>query len=468
MGLIQYFKEVPELKQQVGKLQKQLRQTQHTIDILTATEDDSTGAYKGNEYRTYRKAISGINKKYNANDKWGCFQTGNIVDLRAAFIISMGINVSAKDKEKDASRELQWAKDFIEYNDLDKEIVHEFAKEAELEGKILLKISLEDTPELEKYKPYEGKMASVRFVSWLDKNYTVETEEDDYLDFKKVSWNAKGNVKAGNLKREQFVYKKFGGRISEPNTARSKAMKCLTQIDNLDKALRDWREINRIFAAPILYMECETENDVKAALDLLDNRNVKIKKALAGTGKLQYITFDITNIDSLEKEILTNAKMISGTTGVSVQYLGLVELLKNRSTGDDQREMLASATVKERQTWEGAYEELVSKAMNLFNEEVYKQKPRQRLNPDLIKISIPVITKEHWDHLEKVLLPAVMAGKLSDVFFLEQLPGMNVEEELGRKKEKEESDLERIKKENEDLRNQNEEEKNLFKGEEEE
>ncbi|MFW6124459.1 MAG: hypothetical protein ACOC5G_04490 [Acidobacteriota bacterium] len=464
MGLIKFFKdakEVQTMREEMGKLRAK---TQHMIDILTATESDEAGAYKSNEYRTYRKAVSAINKKYNATDKWGCFQTGNIVDLRAAFIISMGINVSAKEKEADAEKELQWTKDFIDYNDLDKEIVHEFAKEAELEGKILLKIDIEKTPQIEKYKPYDYQMATVRFVSWLDKNYQIETEEDDYLNYKEVKWDAKGDSREGKLPREQFVYKKFGGRISEPNMARSKVMKCLTQIDNLDKALRDWREIDHIFASPILYAECETEDEVKAILKQFDNKNFKLKKFLAGTGKLSYLVFDIKGVEALEKEILTNTKMISGTTGISVQYLGLVELLKNRSTGDDQREMLASATIKERQTWEGAYEELITKAMNLFNEKAYKQKST-KLNPELIKVSIPTVTKEHWEHLEKVLMPANMAGKISDEFFLEQIPGMNVEEELNRKKEKEKSEMDRIMKENEDLKAEKEESE-LFGGNE--
>ncbi|GAG46517.1 unnamed protein product, partial [marine sediment metagenome] len=236
----------------------ELVKMQHTVDILSATDDDDTGAYKGNEYRTYRKAISAINKKYNGTAKWGVLQTGNIIDLRAAFIISRGIKVSVKEKGIDAKREIKWAKDFLEYNDLDKEMVQEFAKEAEIEGKILLKIDMDKTSEdVEKYKEYGYQMVATRYVSWTDKRYMVITPEDDYKKYEKVEWTAGGEP--GELTEDQFVYKKFGGRVNQPNVAQSKTMKCLTQIDNLDKALRDWREINRIFGGPILYMECETK-----------------------------------------------------------------------------------------------------------------------------------------------------------------------------------------------------------------
>ena len=444
MSMVQYFKDAHQThvyKKKLGQANVKIREM---IDIMSGMEDEDIGAYKGNEYRTYRKAIHAINTKYNGTAKWGVLQTGNIVDLRAAFIISRGIKVSARDKDKPADNEIAWAKLFLEYNDLDKEIVQEFAKEAELEGKILMKIDMEKTPDEEKFKDCDFKMVAVRYVSWLEKKYTVVSAEDDYKKYLKVEWEGKGSTGKKELKADQFVYKKFGGRINDPNTAQSKVMKCLSQIDNLDKALRDWREIDRIFAGPIMYMKCEDKQEVDKALTALAGKDFKIKKILAGTGELTYVTFDIKGVESLEKEIITNAKMISGTTGVSVQYLGFVELLKNRSTSDDLREMLSSATVKERATWEGAYEELLTKGMNLFNKVVYAQKEAtgKKLNPALIKVNIPVITKQHWANLEKVWLPAVIAGKITEELFLEQLPDVDIDEELSRKEKADESELE--------------------------
>ena len=454
MGLIQFFKDAKDV-QAMRKEMGQLRaKTQHMIDILSGTEDDDTGSYKGNEYRTYRKAINAVDKKYNGTAKWGVLQVGNIIDLRAAFIISRGLKISAKEKGVDASREIKWANDFIDYNDLDKEMVQEFAKEAEIEGKILLKIDMDKTPEVEQYEDYEYNMVAVRYVSWLDKKYEVKVDENDYQKYKKIEWHPSGNdKKAGTLTEDQFVYKKFGGRINDPNTAQAKVMKCLSQIDNLDKALRDWREINRIFAGPILYYQCHEKEEVNKALEALEDKNMKIKKVFAGHGVLMYSNFDIKGVESLENEILTLAKMISGTTGISVQYLGLVELLKNRSTSDDMREMLSSSTVKERATWEGAYEELITKAMNLFNKIVYKQKSEvKKLNPSLIKVSIPVITKQHWQNIKDVWLPAAVAGKITKELFLEQLPDVDMDEELKREEEREASELEQIKSENKDLK----------------
>ncbi|KKK57976.1 hypothetical protein LCGC14_3049070, partial [marine sediment metagenome] len=338
-----------------------------------------------------------------------------------------------------------------EYNDLDKEMVQVFAIEAEKEGKILMKIDMDKTPEIDKFKEYKFQMVVVRYVSWLDKKYTVIADLEDYKRYRKVEWTGE---KVGSLDENQFVYKKFGGSISDPNQAQSKIMNCLTQIDNLDKALRDWREINRIFGGPILYMKCETDKEVVKSLTAFDNKNFKLKRILAGTGELKFITLDIGGVGSIEKEAIMIAKMISGTTGVSVQYLGLVDLLKNRSTGDDMREGLSSATVKDRAIWEGAYEELISKAMNLFNKTIFKQKEAtgQKLTPGLIKVTIPVITQQHWANIEKVFFPAAVANLISQELYLEQLPNVDVQEELDRQSENEEIEIERIRKENEDLK----------------
>ncbi len=452
MGVIQFFKDAQNVQAMKGEMGKMRVKTQHLIDILSATDIDNTGSYKGNEYQSYNKAITAIDKKYNGTAKWGVLQTRNIIDLRAAFIIARGIKISVKEKGTEADKELQWTKDFLEYNDLDKEMVQVFAVEAEIEGKILMKLDMDDTPELEKYKPYGFRMPVVRYVSWLTKRYTVVPDEDDYKKYKEVIWRAAEKGENVTLTEGQFVYKKFGGRINDANQARSKVMNCLTQIDNLDKALRDWREINRIFGGPILYALCKNKQEVTAAKEAFNDTNFKIKRILAGTAELKFITLDIGGVASIEKEILTNAKMISGTTGVSVQYLGFIDLLKNRSTGDDQRESLSSATVKDRATWEGAYEELIAKAMNLFNETVNPQKSDNvKLTPGLIKVTIPVITKQQWDNIKDIWLPAVVAGKVSQELFLEQLPDVDVQEELDRQAATEETELERIKKENEDL-----------------
>lgn len=440
-------------KGRVTKLEGQVHKLQMLVkdDILSMI--DVAAGYKGNAYPSYGEAVAEIDRKYNGTADWGVIQTGNIIDLRAAFIIGDGITISEKKGTGGAEKELEWTKQFLEYNDLDKEVVQEFAKEAEIEGKIALKLALEKDKDKDAEEGKEELKVSVRFISWADKKYTVKTNPQDYLDYQKLIWTGTGDHKSETLEANEFIYKKFGGRINKPNEAAPKIMKCLTQVENLDKALRDWRLINHIFAGPILFAECKDDSEVESALAALADKNFKIKKILAGTFKMSFLSLDIKGVESLENEIVDLIKMISGATGMPVHFLGFAELMSNRSTSENLMEMINAATTKERQTWIGAYEEVIKKGMVMHNAALNAQMSKGRqLDPNKIKVDIPTITKEHYDRIEKIFLPACLGGKLSDEAFLGMIPGFDVKAELERRKAQEEIELKKVKEENESLK----------------
>ena len=452
---VQFMKrKVASQKGRITKLEDNVHKLQHLIkDDMLALTDAATG-YTSNPYPTYESAVAEIDRKYRGTADWGVLQSGCIIDLRAAFIVGDGLIVSAEGDE--AEKELEWVENFLEYNDLDREVVQEFAKEAEIEGKIALKLALEEDKEEDEEVDEEKKKwkVSVRFISWLDKKYKVETNPQDYLDYQKLAWKASGDTKAETLEAKEFVYKKFGGRIMNPNEAAPKIMKCLPQIEGFDKALWDWRNINHIFAGPVLYAKCEDDKEVNLMLNAFNDKNFKLKKILAGTAEMSFIKLDIGGVASIEKELADLAKVISGATGIPVHWLGFVDLMSNRATAEDLINMINGATTKERQTWIGAYEEVIKKAMVMWNNAAKKGMSKdEQLDPDKIKVDIPIITKMHYDRLEKIFLPAVIAGKISDEAFLAMLPGFDVKVELERKEKKEQSELEQLKGENEDLKN---------------
>ena len=459
-------RKVASQKGRITKLEDNTRKLQHLVKDSVLSLLDATTTYQSNSYPSYQSAVTEINKKYIGTADWGVLQTGSIIDLRAAFIVGDGMIISDKEPGEEPSAELEWVEEFFRYNDLDKEVVQEFAKEAEIEGKIALKLAIEEDKEEDEKVDKEKKKykVSVRFISWLDKKYKITTNPQDYLDYQKLEWEKTGLHKGETLDAKEFVYKKFGGRIMNPNEAAPKIMKCLTQIESLDKAERDWRHINHIFAGPILYAECEEQKEVDAFMDALNDKNFKISKVLAGTAKVTFIKLDAGGIDSIEKEIVSLVKLISGTTGIPVHFLGFVDLMSNRATAEDLINMINAATTKERQTWIGAYEEVIKKAMDMWNNAAEKGMSKEKqLDPDKIKVDIPIITKMHYDRLEKIFLPACIAGKISDEAFLAMVPGLDVKAEMERKKKKEESEMESLKQEMDGLKTVNLE-KDLLRG----
>lgn len=432
MGFLQMYKDqrqIRSINQQNQILREQNRilsaqNVQFSKQILSLTEDDPK--FKSNTYKDYKSAVQEISNKYNALSSWGVFQTGSIIDLRAAFIISEGIKVTAKVKGQ-AKAEIDFCTRFLEYNDLDKEVAQEFAKEAEIEGKILLRLFWEETPGI----------PSVRFISWTTKGYEIKTDPKDYLDYLKAEW--KEDDKQIVIEAPDFVYKKFGGRVNEPNTAAPKIMKCLNLIEDLDKALRDLREINRLFTSPLLWVKFATSQDARKAQEDLDKANWKIRKGLCTNGEVNFAQPNISGIASLEKEIMIRAKMISGSTGIPVHYLGLPELLANRSTSDNLYDLVYASTLKERKIWEGAYQEIIAKAMTMTNAKTGSDQLSTKLDPEKITVSIPFYSRQTWEQIEKVLLPLSLAGKISDELILSKIPNIDAEEEIERKTKEKES-----------------------------
>ena len=427
MSIFSRIRENKSLRRELESAQAQNAKYLEVQEILTQKiiHDTEYGqSYVGNEFRDYPKAVAAIADRYNCRAAWGNLQTGVCVDLRAAFVLGEGVKVVHTTKtRKEAQRELDWCRDFFEYNGFDGEMTQEIAKEAEIEGKIALRIKYDVEP----YKAWPG-MITTRYVSWLSKRYKIEADPSDYLWYKRLFWEATGTDPGGSIPEEEFVYKKFGGQLNKPNEAQPKLMRCLTQIDRLDKALRDWREINHLFASPTAVLKLVNPAEVPKVRADLDKMNWKIGKFLTTTGEFMLVGADMQGVESLRHEIETNVKMISGATGIPIHYLGLLDLLKNRATGDNTRELVMAATARERMIWRGAFEELIVKAMVMFNQSAYGQKSI-RLDPYKVRVEIPLITQDHWDHIERVLIPAAAQGIISKEHVAAQIPGVDLESE---------------------------------------
>lgn len=439
-----------ELERTASAFTEYRRQTDATISemasrILNPPTDDLAGEYGGNRYATYPEQVRALTEKYAATAKWGCLQTGNIIDVRAAFIVGAGLKLRAKEKSTEAKRALEFCQAVLDFNNFQREMLQELSKEGELEGKLLLKLFT-----VQPEKPVVGpngtefpSMVSIRHIPWGSAKYKIETKSDDYMKYTLATWDPGDGSETIKLGAPDFVYKRLGGRVSKPNDTPPKAAKCLTQIEDLDQALRDWREINRIFAAPTPHVETQTAEDAAKMQAQVDKLNWKIKKFFAHTGTFAYASPGMEGVASIEREIITLAKMISGTTGVPVHFLGLPDLMSNRATADNLFELVFAATQKEREIWKGLLAELVDKAIEKYN-------TASKLTPiktGLVEIDIPFISREQWERLEKVWLPLYNAGAIPLQVLLSKVPDIDAEAVAQEMEKEKASEFERIKQE---------------------
>jgi hypothetical protein len=387
-------------------------------DVVTAQK--ATQTYVGNAYQTYQKVITELAKKYEGKAEWGTLQTGNIIDVRSAFIIGQGLTIAPADPEdKDFadSSEKEFIDKFLDFNDLDREMCQELAKEAEIEGCILFDLSWDAVAET----------VRLNYISRVDTKYTITTAPLDKFDYIQASWTPTEDSKPIVLEKEKFVYSRFGGRVHKQNEPYPKVGKALNEIDSIARALRDWREINHLFAAPVPTIEAKDEASAKAIDAALGGMNWKIRKqiVMAG-GKMVFAQPNLQGgSEALEKEIVALAKMISGTTGVPVHFLGLPDLMSNRATADNLMELVSASTSKERQIWIGTYEEMISKAIAIYNAESKFTK----LDPERATVSIPFVTAAAWQLIKDVWLPMFLANSITLKTFLKQVPGIKAEEE---------------------------------------
>lgn len=394
-------------------------------DVTTVTNLDTR--YKGNAYPSYDEAVEELIEKYEGTADWGVLQTGNIIDLRAAFIAGAGLKIFPKDATADpAENEMEFAEAFLDANSLEREMVQEFAKEAELEGRFLGELR------------WDGEKGQVilRFLSWSELGYKIKAVVGDYAKFESVIWQE--NSLPRSLDAAHFVYARFGGRVTKADKPYPKVGKCLTQIDDLDKALRDWREINRLFAAPVPDVEYAEADQAKKGHEAADKMNFKVRKMFHHTGTFTFKSAPMDGATSIENEIITKAKMISGTTGVPVQFLGLPDIASIRSSESaNTAELVSAATQKERLVWKGVYREIITKAMAIWNQESGKTK----LDPSLVTVDIPYITADHWNRIRDIWLPLYTGSAISQATLLSQVPGIDVQAELDAKAEREQKML---------------------------
>lgn len=398
----------------------ELQQMYYEMQIVLADIQNSSTVATGNPYKEYKSAIKELARKYEGIADWGCYQARSIIDVRSAFTIGNGIQVVERDQKTGESKpeqkgtfqkEMDFINSFLQHNDIDEEGAQEFAKEAELEGRVLFKL----IPNLEK------KQIDLRFLSYSDLGYEVKSAPDDYKVYESVEYHkSNGEVV---LNSGEFVYKKFAGRANKVNDLMPKTATVLRVIEDLDKAMNDLRAINNLFASPTPHFDCEDETSARNLNKTLKSTNWKVGKFIA-TAKVKFamVGADASGVDSIVKEITNCVKIISGTTGIPVHFLGLPDLMSNRSTSTDMFELIVAQTNKERRTWVGCYEEIFTRAMQMSND-----KFGTTFNTEAISCDIPQITAAKLKELTEIWLPLFVANVVDLDFMLSMIPDADPE-----------------------------------------
>ncbi len=449
MALRDVFKRVPPREDsKVQALEGMVSDLQHAVELFQS-ESIKTKTYVGNSYRSYEAQVLETSRKYEGRASWGNQLTKTIVDLRSAFTIGAGVKaVAAEGAKGDAKPELEFIRGFMRENGLDAETPQDWAREGEIEGRVLIGLSsapiTEDTAQegspdaILKSANREARLIRARFISWTHNGYTVHSAPDDYATLKKVVYkpgagpeasNSQAPQKAVTLGPTEFVLAKFGGRTHNISQTPTRVGMVLSLIEAIDKALRDWREINHLYASPTPYFEAEEKAAGDSVYTKLKAINWRIGRFLVlAKAKFSLVSPDLSGgTDSLKEEILKAASQVSAAVALPIHYFGFPEQMSNRSTADSLMEVVLAGTQKERIIWGGAYTELFRKAI-LFHNRVNKK----TLDPDAVRAEIGEITQVQLHTLKDVWLALYTEQAISRETLLEKIPGIDVDAELKR------------------------------------
>lgn len=322
--------------------------------MLTALRVGTSIPGTVNAYNTYESQVGETYRKYNSFASFGCQQARAVVDLRVAFICGEGISVSVKDENTS-----KWIEDFLEKNKLDGTNFINAVKGSEMAGQSLF---------LLKPTTWQGDEL---YIKSLRIPYQITTPyRPVYSDPL-----AKDEVMSIMIKREgmwvnagfnNFVYVRTGGDDANSEGPVTKVGVILTDLENYDRAIKDMRRNNHIFARITPNFQTKTSQETGSTVKWLTEKKWKLGEAVVGTAEFEYKTPKGGAHENLETELAATIKTISGVTGIPVHWLGYVDLMSNRATAESLYELIKNKTIIERSEWESSLRTLIIMAQELY------------------------------------------------------------------------------------------------------
>lgn len=411
MGL--FDKRTKKLERELGLVKEILIQassegSKSQVDIeslLTAT--NVSGAMPGitNGYSDYDSQTEAIYDKYNGFDMYGNQMVRTVIDYRTAFIAGEGISISCKN-EKTAA----WIEGFIKDNKLKGSNLINMVKGSEMAGQAI--VILDNDKE-------EGK------VSLYRKAYNTKSPYRAVFDpltgkLVEIQVRNKGvNVNWVTLDIKDYVYTRIGGDDRPNQSPTSKVGIVLTDIENYDRATKDMRRNNHIFARITPVFEVQTDGEAKTLADKLRAMRWRIGTAFIGKAKFHYEVPKTSVHENLTSELVSTIKTISSITGVPVHWLGYVDLMSNRSTAESLYEMIKNATLTERTKWEETLYDIIIKAQTMHIDDGGKV---VTFDPDF-EVKLPLIDFSGFLDMVRALSLAYKDQAISMDDYRNNIPG---------------------------------------------
>lgn len=349
--------------------------------------------------------VDDIAERYRGQATYGNELVKRIVNFRAGIIVAGGLSLETDEGEAE-SREKEFISGLIDFNDLADFRNAQLGVEKEIEGQILWGLFWDASAE----------MVKAIYYPWSSVGY--KANYDTAFDLVDVTWQDDQGT-AQTLPADIAVFLKFNSRINEPHgwpTLSCNVVNCV----NISKALADWRRINKLFASPTPFFKTEDDGQATAIMAEINSGEYdwKIGKAFASPSDYKLVGPETGGIESLEREIINNLRILSGGTDVPIQFLGLPSELSNRATADNMMEPVGISTTSEQNTWKSGFQDMFDKAIRIRNAIV----PDASLREGIVRPKIATITANQLKQLVEIYIPLWEKQGLSLETMLSKVP----------------------------------------------
>jgi len=348
--------------------------------------------------------ITELYKMYKGESKGGGMVRA-IASFNSAAIMPNGLTAiyTGEDTEsEEVPIELKFINDMIDLNNVNQGLQEKLILASQIEAKVLVKVSWFEDSEKEIFLP------KITYLPGETTGYEFETDPTD--PEKIISVKYKIGSTEFNEPFDNYAYVAFnalpGALPGYPDMG-----VVIQNMKNIDEALEDWQTMNRNFAISTPYFECNSGDEAKELVELMETSGWKRGQLFAGTAKYSLVGGDAGDFASIERKITNDAKHTSAATGVPVQHLGMPDELSNRSTADSLDDPAETKAIASTRLWMTFWETIFDIGIRLNNEAstgTYGELQSNVVEPDASGVS-----SDEFANVKDVYLPMYKEGALS-------------------------------------------------------
>lgn len=402
-------------------------------DPFVSTAGASVG--ETNLYMDYCSQISQVIQMKTGGTEYGSWVLNTVINFLSAFILgenAIPYYTGTDDEERESFNE--WVREFLTFNNTYNGTFRPVIIEAVSFGRAVSSLKLATktngqqgvklwniSQEQDQYDILNEKgEPNIPFFFWspeLD-SWQIKLNDSNAKDSTQQTLNSIND----NLQLLNFSL------VADVNQPSYKPHFVLTEIENMDRALKDIRALNDKGARITPVWEVSTDNEYNKLTAVLKKIKWKIGQGVVGTGKFHYEVADTGKaVKGLLQEFEMNGQSVSATCNIPVHYIALTTLMSNRSTAETLYDVILHGTANEREKLKDYLKDMYIKAQQMYIDSV-EGSTLTKLVTDFT-VPIEVIDKSRFKEMVESYAILYQNGVIGKTGFRKIVPNVDPKEE---------------------------------------